>query len=151
MSCLYFGMVGKLDCLSCRWFVCFHCTIVTSVKKVDLVPNKATYKSNSHTSGIRTMPRFEWCHLDMFIATWCRNIATQMYFIALCDAQIERNRKSWILLSVRGGGHGGVTIFFSLIYVSCNFKRIFFFKKSTNTFWCTEISTDTFQWPNFII
>ena len=38
-----------------------------------------------------TTPHLE---LDMFIATWCRNIATQMDFIALCDAQIERNRKS---------------------------------------------------------
>ena len=32
--------------------------------------------------------------VDLFIATWRRNIATQMDFVALCDAQIERNRKS---------------------------------------------------------
>ena len=32
--------------------------------------------------------------VDMFVATWRRNIATQMDFVALSDAQIERNRKS---------------------------------------------------------
>ena len=36
---------------------------------------------------------FRWS-VDMFVATWRRNIATQMDFVALCDAQIERNRKS---------------------------------------------------------
>ena len=81
--------------------------------------------------------------VDMFDTTWCRNIATQMDFIALCDAQIKRN------LSVRGGGKGGSYFFANLTFQAIS--RGFFFKKSTNTFWCTEISTDTFQWPNFII
>ena len=70
-------------------------------------------------------------NIDMFDTTWCRNIATKRNFIALCDAQIERNRKSWILLSVRGGGKGGHN-FFLAYFTFQAISRGFFLKKKPN-------------------
>ena len=73
-----------------------------------------------------------WVKMQTFIRyVHCHMVSQHRNANGFCCTLRCANRKESQKLNFakcQGRGHGGVIIFFSLFYVSCNFKRIFFQK-----------------------